>query len=411
MGTAAHPAAGAVGWATLPGTLDAVGATDIVKAGLARLGQPYEVRWIALYVVARLAAWAIAFALVAWTGVAGNDIWLLLYGPVSTFILAVSPRLRHSPVVWAIDFAVTLALVIESGDWRSPYYMLWLASLALPAGYLPLRQAVWLAIGAPIAFLLVAIWGGPAPGHLEVVSTETLAIHLSLPALLVGSLAYVRDTLRRLSEERSQRERLAIETERRRIAWELHDSAKQRLHAAHLLVSSLAGRVGDPLERIVSRAAVELESAASDMDASLAELRSPLEGRRLDDALRQRADELAPDGQPKITVTGRAPALPPLVAAHAYRIGSEAITNALRHADAENIDVRIHADAHRLRLRISDDGRGLPAERRPGANGIFAMESRAATMGATLTVAAADTAGHGTAIELHVPLDPNGAPS
>jgi glucose-6-phosphate-specific signal transduction histidine kinase len=387
-----------------------VGATDIVKAGLARLGQPYEVRWIAFYVVGRLAAWAIAFALLAWSGIAGHDVALLFYGPLSTAILAASPRLRHSRVVWVIDFAVTLALVIESGDWRSPYYMLWLAALALPAAYLPLRQAVWLAFGAPLAFLLVAIWGGPAPGHLEVVSTETLAIHLSLPMLLVGSLAYVRDTLRRLSQERSQRERLAIEAERRRIAWELHDSAKQRLHAAHLLVSSLAGRVGEPLERIVARATVELESAASDMDTSLAELRSPLEGRRLDDALRERAGELAPDGHPAITVTGRAPHLPPLVAAHAYRIGSEALTNALRHADARIIDVTIHADAHRLRLRISDDGRGLPAVRRPGANGIFAMESRAATMGATLTIAAADTAGRGTAIDLLVPLDPNGAP-
>ena len=66
--------------APLPGTLDVVGATNIVKAGLARLGQPYEVRWIALYVVARLAAWAIAFALVAWTGIAGNDIWLFSTG-------------------------------------------------------------------------------------------------------------------------------------------------------------------------------------------------------------------------------------------------------------------------------------------------------------------------------------------
>ena len=85
---------------------------------------------------------------------------------------------------------------------------------------------------------------GPRPGHLQVTSTETLAIHLSLPTLLVGGLAYVCDTLRRLSEERSQRERLAIEAERRRIAWELHDSAKQRLHAAHLLVSSLSGPRG-----------------------------------------------------------------------------------------------------------------------------------------------------------------------
>ena len=192
----------------------------------------------------------------------------------------------------------------------------------------------------------------------------------------------MRDTLRRLSDERSERERLAIESERRRIAWELHDSAKQRLHAAHLLVSSLSGRVDEPLSASSRAPTVELESAASDMDTSLAELRSPLEGRRLEEALRARAAELAPDGRPAITVPGRAPALPPLIGAHVYRIGSEAITNALRHADARAIDVAISADGDVLRLRIADDGRGLPEERRPGANGIFAMESRAATLGA-----------------------------
>ena len=68
---------------------------------------------------------------------------------------------------------------------------------------------------------------------------------------------------------RCERERLAIEAERRRIAWELHDSAKQRLHAAHLLVSSLEDRVGNGLTMTVQRAAVELESAAADMDVLL----------------------------------------------------------------------------------------------------------------------------------------------
>ncbi|MDA0164482.1 histidine kinase [Solirubrobacter ginsenosidimutans] len=386
-------------------------APNVIQALRARLGAPYTVRWLALYVAARLTAWAIAFALTAWSGIDQVDAVLLLYGPLSTAVLAASPALRRSPVAWAIDVTATLALVVDSGDWRSPYYLLWLVALALPAAYLPLRHAAWLALGAPVAFLFVAIWGGPAPGHLAVSSTETLAIHLSLPTLLVGGLAYVCDTLRRLSEERSQRERLAIEAERRRIAWELHDSAKQRLHAAHLLVSSLSGRVGEPLERVVARATVELESAASDMDSSLAELRSPLEGRRLDEALRERAGELsAADEHPTITVTGRAPVLPPLIAAHVYRIGSEAITNALRHADAETIAVDIHADAHRLRLRIADDGRGLPAERRPGANGLFAIESRAATIGATVTFSAADGE-RGTAIELLVPLHQNGAPT
>lgn len=375
---------------------------------IARLGRTSETRWLAFYVILRLSACSFALALELWAGLEPREVGMLLYGPLSTIVLAASPALRRSPLAWTFDFFVTLGLIVESGDWRSPYYMLWLAALALPAAYLPRRSALWVGLGAPIAFLGVAILGRPAPGSLGVFSTETLAIHLWLPMLLVGAINYVRETLRRLSEERSERERLAIEAERRRIAWELHDSAKQRLHAAHLLVSSLAGRVDEPLAKTVARAAVELESAASDMDASLAELRSPLEGRRLEEALRRRAGELAPDGHPAITVEGSAPPLPPLIGAHVYRIGSEAITNALRHADADAIAVRIDADDRRLRLRISDNGRGLPEERRPGANGLLAMESRAVTLGGELSFTAGDD-GRGTTIELTLPLDQNGA--
>jgi signal transduction histidine kinase len=365
-----------------------------------------DARWLTLYIGARVAATAFAAALVVWGGMSAGELVLLLYGPVSTAALT-APPIRRMPAAWAIDFAATLACVLASGDWRSPFYLLWLVSLCLPAAALPARRAIWLAIGAPLAFLVIAFVGGPAWGALQVSSTETLAIHLSLPLLLVAALAYATEALRRLAAERAERERLAIEAERRRIAWELHDSAKQRLHAAHLLVSSLQGRVPQALERTVGRAAVELESAASDMDTSLAELRSPLEGRPLHEALRSRAAELAPDGRPAIHIEGDAPALPPLVAAHVYLIATEAITNALRHADATTIDLAIGTAGGRLRLEIRDDGRGLPAERRPGATGLLAMESRAATIGGRLDLAPA-AGGRGTAITLDVPLTPEG---
>jgi signal transduction histidine kinase len=371
-----------------------------------RLGAGNEARWLTLYIGARLAATAFAAALIVWGGMSAAELLLLLYGPLSTAVLT-APRVRRMPTAWAIDFAATLACVLASGDWRSPFYLLWLVSLCLPAVALAPRRAAWLAIGAPGAFLVIAFVGGPAWNALQVSSTETLAIHLSLPLLLVLALAYATDALRRLAAERAERERLAIEAERRRIAWELHDSAKQRLHAAHLLVSSLQGRVPEALETAVGRAAVELESAASDMDTSLAELRSPLEGRPLDEALRSRAAELAPRGEPAIRVRGTAPSLPPLVAAHVYRIASEAITNALRHADATTIDLAIEALDGHLRLQIRDDGRGLPPERRPGATGLLAMEGRAASIGGRLHIAPA-SAGRGTAITLDVPLTTEG---
>jgi len=173
-------------------------------------------------------------------------------------------------------------------------------------------------------------------------------------------------------------------------------------------VSSLQGRVPEPLARAVDRASVELESAASDMDSSLAELRSPLEGRPLHEALRVRAAELADGtGAPAVVVRGRGPKLPPLVAAHVYRISTEALTNSLRHADATTIEVTLSARDGRLRVEVRDDGRGLPGERRPGANGLFAMESRAASIGAALTLASEP--GGGTVIHIEVPIE-GGAP-
>jgi signal transduction histidine kinase len=374
------------------------------KGGMA---QAPESRWLTLYVAARLAATAFAAALVAWAGIDPGELVLLLYGPISTAAAVGIPAVRRRPIAWAIDSAIALGCVLAYGDWRSPFYLLWLTTLSLPATAVAPRRGLWLGLGASLAFFVVAVIGGPAWGGLQVSSAETLAIHLTLPLLLVASLAYATDALRRLDSERAKRERLAIEAERQRIAWELHDSAKQRLHAAHLLVSSLHGRVPRDVARTVGRASVELESAAAEMDTSLTQLRSPLEGRPLHEALRTRADELAPDGRPRIAVRGAAPALSPLVAAHVYRIASEAMTNALRHADASTIEVAIEAVDGRLRLRVRDDGRGLPTERRPGASGLFAMESRAAMIGGRLELSSPET-GRGTTIALDVPLNHHG---
>jgi len=359
--------------------------------------------WLALLLAARLTTSALAVGLVLVRGLQPYELILLSYGPLSTLALALRPSLRRNPVAWFADCSIVLAMVLESGDWRSPYYPLWLTTLPLAAVQVRLRWAVWLAAGVTLVYATLAAVGGPAPpGRFGPISYETLAIHLTLPFALVSGLAYAAEALRQLRTERARRERLAIEAERRRIAWDLHDSAKQRVHAAHLMVSSLQRRLDGDLAHAVERAAVELESAAADMDTSLAELRSPLEGRPLHEALRARADELAEPNGPSIAVHGAADELPPLVAAHVYRIGCEALTNALRHAGASAIDVAVEQDADALRVLVRDDGQGLPQVRRPDASGLLAMESRAATIGAHLSIEPG-RAGRGTVVALEVP--------
>jgi signal transduction histidine kinase len=192
-----------------------------------------------------------------------------------------------------------------------------------------------------------------------------------------------------------------VEAERRRIAWELHDSAKQRVHAAHLVLSSLRGPLGE--EPAVTQAIGELRAATADMEMSLQELRTPLEGSGLQDAVRSRADELAMAAGVPIEVRGEVPALPAFVAAHVFRVAGEAMTNAVRHADAARVIVDLGGDHRELRVVVADDGRGLPERPRPGSHGLRSMAARAETLGGTLEVGAGDD-GRGTVVRLHVPL-------
>jgi len=88
----------------------------------------------------------------------------------------------------------------------------------------------------------------------------------------------------------------------------------------------------------------------------------------------------------------------------AYRIVQEAVTNALRHADARHVAIRIGADAHALAIEIVDDGRGLPQDwQRPGRFGVRGMQERARALGGE--VAVANRPEGGTRVEARLPLE------
>jgi signal transduction histidine kinase len=87
-----------------------------------------------------------------------------------------------------------------------------------------------------------------------------------------------------------------------------------------------------------------------------------------------------------------------------YRISCEAVTNALRHAEATQIDVIVEATDHGVRVNVIDDGVGIPDRQRPRSTGILAMQSRAASIGATLSIRR--RTGGGT--HVLVDLAPNG---
>jgi signal transduction histidine kinase len=84
------------------------------------------------------------------------------------------------------------------------------------------------------------------------------------------------------------------------------------------------------------------------------------------------------------------------------RITQEALANAVRHAGADTIRVRLSVSGGQVGLEVTDDGRGFDAARPDrGGLGLSAMRDRAAEQGGTLTV---DTAlGTGTTVRARFP--------
>jgi signal transduction histidine kinase len=378
----------------------------------ARAPAPRRRSWASLLIMTRTLGAVVAVALLAVHHVTRRDPVLIgltvAWTAVSLRAFAGSDEWRRSRAAWALDGAAAIALVWLSGDWRSPFYVFGLTTLVLPVTSLEFRAAVAWGFAYTAAYLGVAVATELDTGTLRSsIRVETVATHLMVPIVITLALAYAAKLLQRLAAERERSERLAIQAERQRIAWELHDSAKQRVHAAHLVLSAAVASADGGVRAGIEHALRELGAAGADMHTSVAELRAPLDSRPVGALLRQRAKELEAAGDAPIEVSGDLGPLPPLVAVHAYRIASEAMTNAVRHSRTTRIEVRLAEGPGRRAIVVSDDGTGLPDGPRPGCHGLRTMRSRAESIGAVLRIAArAD--GRGTEVLLKLP--PTGRP-
>jgi signal transduction histidine kinase len=205
------------------------------------------------------------------------------------------------------------------------------------------------------------------------------------------------------------RERLvtAREEERRRLRRDLHDGLGPAL--ASMTLQTEAARelyATDPTraDALLADLTEQLQAAMADIRRLVYELRPPaLDELGLVDALRAQAarHEL---GRTRIRVVAPE-ALPPLPAAvevAAYRIAQEALTNVLRHAEAQTCLVTLSYDepAALLTVAVTDDGCGLPPEPRAGV-GLASMRERAEELGGSCSVE--PRAGGGTRVWATLP--------
>lgn len=137
-------------------------------------------------------------------------------------------------------------------------------------------------------------------------------------------------------------------------------------------------------------------------------LRSPAAGvHDLERAFSGVCEELGVDGTVdyRVRVEGTSRALSPLIRDEVYRIGREAVVNALRHAGARTMEVDVEYTSKVLRIVVRDDGRGIDAQvlksGTEGHWGLVGMRERAARIGAQFKVWS--KVGAGTDVELSVP--------
>ncbi|HEV2075175.1 MAG TPA: ATP-binding protein [Thermoleophilaceae bacterium] len=379
--------------------------------------------WLALFAGTRAIAAAAGVALLLAHSITPHHrvlaVIAVVYAVVTILAAVKWPALQRSTVAWAADALALLVLMVATETWRSPFYVLGLTALIFPATGMVFRRAVAFGMLYTAAYFALSSTNGIAWETLrQTYKLESFATHLMVPMIIAVALAYAAAVLRRLEDERARSEQLAVEAERRRIAWELHDSAKQRVHAAHLMLSQLdrqsQGDRGGPL---LDQALTELQAAGTDIETSLTELRTPLQDVGLTESLRKRAGELERMSDVRIEVRGEVPELSTTVAAHVFRVVGEAMTNAVRHSRASRVEMKLGGRHGRLRAEVSDDGIGLPQEVRPGSNGLRSMRARAGMLGGELEIASTgngwngggpaggDGLRPGTTVTLDVPLD------
>jgi len=206
-----------------------------------------------------------------------------------------------------------------------------------------------------------------------------------------------------LEEKNRAQRQLDIFSDRDRIARDLHDHVIQRLFATGLQLQSTLRRI--PEAGVQKR----IEQAVEDLDATIREIRTAifdLHSAEDDTGLRRKLLDTAAEAaagstvSPSVRIAGPIDTVvSPKLATHAVAVVREAISNAIRHGNADTVTLTVEA-GDELCVDVLDDGIGIPAD--VGRSGLRNLEDRARECGGQLSVRRAEPSG--TRLTWRVPL-------
>jgi len=204
----------------------------------------------------------------------------------------------------------------------------------------------------------------------------------------------------------------AVMAERNRIAREIHDTLAQGFVAVSVqlqIVSRLLGSSTDAAKQHLGQAQDLVRHGLEEARNAIWELRSQsAENQDLAAQLAKMADRVTAGTEirTEVRVNGAYRPLQERVEGELMRIAQEAVTNAVRHADAKRVEIQLKFSSAGVELTVQDNGRGFsgePASARDGHYGIAGMKERAQEIGGTLTVSSQE--GHGTEVRVEVIAD------
>ncbi|GAB3387501.1 sensor histidine kinase [Lysobacter fragariae] len=233
--------------------------------------------------------------------------------------------------------------------------------------------AILVASGLDSPLIVVAMYGG-------------FQAFAALCAYYASAAESARDQLVRVNADllatRSLLADAARDAERLRVARELHDVAGHKLTALMLNLRALAA---DPVltDRHELRVAQQMSTELLGDIRNVVQALRDASGLDLGTALRALA---APMPRPtlQLDIDDDVHINDPAVAEAVLRLVQEALTNAARHAEAQNVRVVLQRDGRRLRVKVEDDGQVRGAIRE--GNGLSGMRERLAAAGGTLAL-------------------------
>jgi two-component system, NarL family, sensor kinase len=237
----------------------------------------------------------------------------------------------------------------------------------------------------------------------------------SIAELIAGAMDNAR-LHRRLAEREEALERFTErmvrmqELDRRRLAGEIHDGIGQRIVSLSFYLSAAADLVGTN----AVLAGQQIDKAQQLAAAALDEVSAAMTGLRpsvLDDLGLAASLESLAHASPELDVNVQvcAEALPEHLETALYRIAQESLQNIVKHASAQNVEIRLKLSSGTVLLEVSDDGVGfdpasVPESESPGSGGygLSGMLQRAELLGGRLEVDSAP--GRGSTLRVRVPL-------